>query len=32
MNIAAKFQLYPPYSFWGDDLKNHKINLDNQSN
>ena len=20
MNIAAKFQLYPPYSFCGDDL------------
>ena len=22
MNIAAQFQFYPPYSFWGDDFLN----------
>ena len=29
MNIAAKFQFYPTYSFWGDGLLTffHKINI-----
>ena len=29
MNISAKFQIYPPYGFWGDDflIFFHKFSL-----